>query len=108
VIQHRKNREQEERIHMQLREQLINILRIRFGFKEEHFRKIQHALNDTARIRPMNEKVGYLWQYLDQHPGEVRNIPEWMISSLQEIIEGRAGTRRKITQSQPRGMNQVL
>ena len=88
LIKLRRNREQENHINMQLREQVGNILRIRFGFKDEHFQQIRLWMENTDSLRALNEKVGYLWQYLNNHPGKVSNIPLWTVSGTRKLFEG--------------------
>jgi plasmid replication initiation protein len=81
IIQ-RKNEKDQEQINLRLREQVTNILRIRFGWKQEYFQKITPMLENPARLRLLNEQIGRLWQFIDQHPEEVRNIPNWSFSAL--------------------------
>jgi hypothetical protein len=39
-------------------------------------------LENPDQLRELNDKVGRLWQYIDQHPYQVRNIPNWSLSAL--------------------------
>jgi len=82
VIRHRKSQEQEDQLVMRLREQVTNILRIRFGFRQEEFARIQPLLQEADQVRKINERVGYLWQYLSEHPGEVNHPKGWALSAL--------------------------
>jgi plasmid replication initiation protein len=81
IIQHKTEKEQ-ELINIRLREQVTNILRIRFGWKQEHFQQITKLLENPDQLRILNDKVGQLWQFLDQHPTEVRNITFWSYSAI--------------------------
>jgi plasmid replication initiation protein len=81
IIQ-RKNEKEQEQINLRLREQVTNILRIRFGWKQEHFQQITNMLEDPDRLRLLNDHIGRLWHFMDNHPDEVRNIPNWSFSAL--------------------------
>ena len=85
-IQHRRRREEEEIYHMRLREQIVNILRIRFRFKEEHFRSIEGVLRDNGKLRALNEKVGMLWGLLDDPSNQVRDETAWAVASIQSAF----------------------
>jgi plasmid replication initiation protein len=85
-IQHRRRREEEEIYHMRLREQIVNILRIRFRFKEEHFRSIEGVLRDNGKLRALNEKVGMLWGLLDNPSNQVRDETAWAVASIQSAF----------------------
>jgi len=61
AIKHRKTIHQEEQNNLRLKEQLVNILRIRFGFKEEQFRQIMPILENPMNLRPLNLKLAELW-----------------------------------------------
>jgi len=82
VIRHRASREQDQLLTMRLREQVTNILRIRFGFRQEEFARIMPLLQEPEQVRKVNERVGFLWQYLDEHPGEVTHPQGWALSAL--------------------------
>jgi hypothetical protein len=90
ILHHRRQAEQAEHI-MRLREQATNILRIRFRFREEHFRQISGILSQDALVKPLNEKLGMLWQWHDDHPHEVRDVPGWVLASLFNAFPGRRG-----------------
>ena len=75
----------EQEINLKLREQITNILRIRCGFQQEHFSRIQNILSDEKTLRHLNEKVAALWDALDRRPGEIINIPNWTIESILEL-----------------------
>jgi len=81
-IRQKKNKEAEDMIIMQLREQIQQILRIRFRWKEDQFQQIRHLLNDERCLRSLNEKIARLWQYHDQFPEEIRNLQQWSLSAL--------------------------
>jgi plasmid replication initiation protein len=81
IIQRKEQKEQEQ-INLRLREQVTNILRIRFGWKQEYFQKITPMLENPDRLRLLNEQIGRLWHFVDHHPEEVRNIPNWSFSAL--------------------------
>jgi len=84
IQQHLQEKEM-ELIHLRLREQLTNILRIRFGWKNEHFQRIGPMLDDPSSVRELNEKVGRLWHFLDLHPEEVRDIPKWSLTAILKL-----------------------
>jgi Initiator Replication protein len=81
IIQHKSEKEQ-ELINLRLREQVTNILRIRFGWKPEHFQKISQMLEDPNRLRELNDHIGRLWHFLDQHPEQVQNYTNWSFSAI--------------------------
>ncbi len=85
-IHHRRRREEEEIYHMRLREQIVNILRIRFRFKEEHFRSIEGVLRDNGKLRALNEKVGMLWGLLDDPSNQVRDETAWAVASIRSAF----------------------
>jgi len=86
-IQQRRQLEERRALTMRLREQVSNILRIRFGWKPEQFRHIAHRLDDEDSVRALNEKVGRLWHFLDQHPQEVHDIPQWSLTAILNALE---------------------
>lgn len=88
-IRQKKNKEAEDMIIMQLREQIQQILRIRFRWKEDQFQQIRHLLNDERCLRSLNEKIARLWQYHDQFPEEIRNLQQWSLSALLKEDKGK-------------------
>jgi hypothetical protein len=81
IIKHKTEKEQ-ELINLRLREQVTNILRIRFGWKQEHFQHITKMLENPDQLRLLNEKVGRLWQYLDQNSGKIANNLTWSFNAI--------------------------
>ena len=92
-ILQKKNKEAEELVIMQLREQIQQVLRIRFRWKEDQFQEIRHLLTDERCLRRINEKIARLWQYHDQFPDEIRNLPQWSLSAL--LKDEKASSRKK-------------
>jgi hypothetical protein len=86
-IRQRRQLEERRELTMRLREQVTNILRIRFGWKPEQFSHIVHRLEDEDSVRAINEKVGRLWHFLDQHPQKVHDIPHWSLKAVLNAME---------------------
>jgi Initiator Replication protein len=81
-IREQKNRETEESIIMKLRDQIEQVLRIRFKWKEEQFQQIRHLLHDPKNLRFLNEKIARLWRFHDQNTNEVKHLAQWSLSAL--------------------------
>lgn len=60
---------------------IIGILRLHFGFKEEHMKKIGHLLNNSSIHNALYEKAIELHTYFTDHP-EIENIPSYTLKSL--------------------------
>ena len=86
AIKHRKTIHQEDQTNLQLKEQLVNILRIRFGLKEEQFRQIMPILENPMNLRPLNLKVAELWQTLDEKRESILYPPQWTVTSLLNVF----------------------
>jgi plasmid replication initiation protein len=86
AIKHRKTVCQDEQNNLRLKEQLVNILRIRFGFKEEQFRQIMPILENPLNLRPLNLKVAELWQILDEKRESIIHPPQWTVASLLNVF----------------------
>lgn len=86
AIKHRKTQHQEDQTNLQLKEQLVNILRIRFGFKDEQFRQIMPILENPMNLRPLNLKVAELWQTLDDKRESILYPPQWTVTSLLNVF----------------------
>jgi hypothetical protein len=81
-IRERKNQKAEEDITMKLRDQIEQVLRIRFKWKEEQFQQIHHLLHDPKHLRFLNEKIARLWGFHDQHPDRIHHLAQWSLSAL--------------------------
>jgi hypothetical protein len=88
AIKIRLSQRQQQHALMRIREQVTNILRIRFGFREDHFRQIGDLLADDSRLRELNGKVGELWSMLDRRNDEITNTPAWALQSLKQAFGG--------------------
>lgn len=60
---------------------IIGILRLHFGFKDEHIKKIGHLLNESKYHNALYEKAVELQTYFTTHP-EIENIPNYTVKSL--------------------------
>ena len=85
-IRHKRRREEEDAYHMRLREQITNILRIHFRFREEHFRQIAGVMRNTNRLRALNEKIGMLWDHLGNAKCEVKDVTLWALTSIRNAF----------------------
>ena len=82
AIKTRLSQKKQQEVILMIREQVVNILRMRFGFREEHFKQIRELLADDSSVKRVNEKVGELWSILDSRNGEISNIPAWTLEAL--------------------------
>jgi plasmid replication initiation protein len=87
AIKHRKSVKQVCEMNLRIRDQVVNILRIRFGFREEHFKVIARLLADDSMLRLLNQKVGELWTILDQRSYDIRNVPAWALAAIMDKFD---------------------
>jgi hypothetical protein len=81
-IRQKKNQRAEEEVVMKLRDQIEQVLRIRFKWKDEQFQQIHHLLHDPKNLRSLNEKIARLWGFHDQHPDQIHHLAQWSLSAL--------------------------
>lgn len=86
AIKNRVSQKQEEQANIKVREQLVNILRIRFGFKEDQFQQIMPILDNPLNLRPLNLKVAELWQKLDEKREGIYSPAQWAVASLLNVF----------------------
>jgi hypothetical protein len=65
---------------------MINLLRIRFGFKEDQFQQIMPILDNPRNLRPLNLKVAELWQKLDEKREDIYSPAQWAVASLLNVF----------------------
>ena len=85
-IRQKRRREEEDAYHMRLKEQITNILRMHFRFREEHFRQIEGVMRNGNRLKALNEKIGMLWGHLDKSKGEVKDVTLWALTSIRNAF----------------------
>lgn len=85
IIKHRKQLEAENKLSEKLKENTIQLLRINFGLKEEHFSQLTPLLQDQNKIPLIREKIVQLsivMQEKKKKGEKIISLPHWTTTSI--------------------------